>query len=372
MNNFNELKNKPEYLNKIIDNLQLLREHNYTLSQIEKDIILQNLREAYVIMLSIKTDDMPEEKYLVGKKIEASIPSEEKLMEKEKFVRVEIPEIPVPEMGNDIFALVEEPKPEIIPESKPEIIFEPEPEIIPEAKPEIILEPEPEIVPEAKPEFIPKPEPEIVPEPKPEFIPKPEPEIIPELKPEIVPEPIPVYAPEISFAPELEVIATPKQEVAKEPEPVPELSFSQQQPAPEFEEDDDIFQFLKEEPVSYIPKETHQEEIHKMTNIPPQPQKRSLNDLLTEKRDDNSLITKFQNAKITDLTKSISINDKFLFIKELFKNRGEEFSTAIQTLNNCQNIDEAFEYMGTLKKHYFWDSTSPAYLTFCDLIRRKF
>ena len=340
MNNFNELKNKPEYLNKIIDNLQLLREHNYTLSQIEKDIILQNLREAYVIMLSIKTDDMPEEKYLVGKKIEASIPSEEKLMEKEKFVRVEIPEIPVPEMGNDIFALVEEPKPEIIPESKPEIIFEPEPEIVPEAKPE--------------------------------FIPKPEPEIIPELKPEIVPEPIPVYAPEISFAPELEVIATPKQEVAKEPEPVPELSFSQQQPAPEFEEDDDIFQFLKEEPVSYIPKETHQEEIHKMTNIPPQPQKRSLNDLLTEKRDDNSLITKFQNAKITDLTKSISINDKFLFIKELFKNRGEEFSTAIQTLNNCQNIDEAFEYMGTLKKHYFWDSTSPAYLTFCDLIRRKF
>ena len=66
------------------------------------------------------------------------------------------------------------------------------------------------------------------------------------------------------------------------------------------------------------------------------------------------------------------MNDKFLFIRELFKNKGEEFSQAIQTLNNCHDIEEAFAGLEQMKKHYFWDTTSPAYLKFCDLIRRKF
>ena len=68
----------------------------------------------------------------------------------------------------------------------------------------------------------------------------------------------------------------------------------------------------------------------------------------------------------------MSINDKFLFIRELFKNKSEEFSRAIQTLNNCENIEEAFDIMEGLKKQYFWDSTSSAYLALCDLVRRKF
>jgi hypothetical protein len=80
----------------------------------------------------------------------------------------------------------------------------------------------------------------------------------------------------------------------------------------------------------------------------------------------------YQNAKISDLTKSISINDKFLFIRELFQNKGEEFSKAIHHLNNTRNIEEAFQYMEILKKQYLWDSTSSAYLSFCDLVRRKF
>ena len=104
--------------------------------------------------------------------------------------------------------------------------------------------------------------------------------------------------------------------------------------------------------------------------IPASIEKRSLNDLLTTQKED--LGSKFQQSKIEDLTKAISLNDKFVYIKELFQNRGEEFSKAIQTLNNCRTMNEAFAELEQLKNYYFWDSSQPAYLSLCELIRRKY
>ena len=80
----------------------------------------------------------------------------------------------------------------------------------------------------------------------------------------------------------------------------------------------------------------------------------------------------YQNAKVTDLTKAISINDKFTYIKELFNNKGEEFSAAITQLNQCRNMDEAFSTLEMLKQKHLWESTSNTYLSLCDLLRRKF
>ncbi|MCQ2291827.1 MAG: hypothetical protein MJZ39_01535, partial [Bacteroidales bacterium] len=105
---------------------------------------------------------------------------------------------------------------------------------------------------------------------------------------------------------------------------------------------------------------------------PTKPIQRSLNDLFTDNRVDNSIGAQFQKAKVSDLTKAISINEKFTFIKELFNNRGEEFSAAINTLNQCTSLDDAFNCLENYKKKFFWDSTSTAYLSLCDLLRRKF
>ncbi len=102
------------------------------------------------------------------------------------------------------------------------------------------------------------------------------------------------------------------------------------------------------------------------------PQQRSLNDLFNPKGDDRSLGAQYQNAKVTDLTKAISINDKFTYIKELFNNKGEEFSAAITQLNQCRNMDEAFSTLEMLKQKHLWESTSNTYLSLCDLLRRKF
>ncbi len=145
----------------------------------------------------------------------------------------------------------------------------------------------------------------------------------------------------------------------------------------------------KEEEQKRLAEEQHRKEEEAKRNTPsdeddllqfiPKPQtlkpgtsQRSLNDLFTEKDGDHSLGAQFQNAKVHDLTKAISINDKFTYIKELFNNKGEEFSAAITSLNQCRNMEEAFNCLEGLKQKYFWDSTSTTYLSLCDLLRRKF
>ena len=100
--------------------------------------------------------------------------------------------------------------------------------------------------------------------------------------------------------------------------------------------------------------------------------KRSLNDLFNERREDHSISSQYRHAKVGDLTKAISINDKFIYIKELFHNRGEDFSASIHRLNECKSMDEAFDCLEELKQKFFWDSKSDAYLSFCDLLRRKY
>lgn len=172
-----------------------------------------------------------------------------------------------------------------------------------------------------------------------------------------------------------EVKPTPAQPVQPKPQPKPEPK-PQPKPAPQPEpepvsDEDDLLQFIptsRPEPKK-VEKPVQQPAQHVAA---PSPNQRSLNDLFNAQKEDHSLGAQFQRAKVGDLTKAISINEKFTYIKELFNNKGEEFSAAIQKLNQCNTMEDAFNCLETLKKHYFWDSTSTAYLSLCDLLRRKF
>jgi hypothetical protein len=136
-------------------------------------------------------------------------------------------------------------------------------------------------------------------------------------------------------------------------------------------EEDDILQFIppKSAPTQPQPTPAPASKPEPIIQRPPQ---RSLNDLFNEKREDHSISSQYQRAKVGDLTKAISINDKFIYIKELFHNRGEDFSASIKLLNECKNMEEAFDCLEELKQKFFWDSKSDAYLSFCDLLRRKY
>lgn len=325
------MENKTELLSKIIENLQLIKDQKHPLSQIEKDIILQNIREAYTLLLSLKTVDTFQTLIVEDKE------------EKEETC------IPVPETIEDEIELEIKIEPELEPEPEPEVKAEPELELELEAESELEAEPEKESQTET---------------------------VLLEKEKEIAEKEVEVIAEKIEDDDNDELLEFTQQIAPKEKAAEPVES--------------EPTQYTFTEKITVTEETTHSENnnaeqtrqtITEEVQVsvfspglvdPAKQPKRSLNDLLNERREDNSLNTKFQNSKIEDLTKSISINDKFLFIRELFKNRGEEFSQAIQTFNNCNDIEEAFAHMDKLKKHYFWDSTSSAYLAFCDLIRRKF
>ncbi|MBP5612910.1 MAG: hypothetical protein J6X35_02035, partial [Bacteroidales bacterium] len=119
MNNFEQDAALRDELQQIVENLNFILENTKNISPIERDIILQHLRDAYLSVLKLRTENIIEP------------------------------------------AAVVEPEPLIKPE--PEPVVEPEPVIEPE--PEPVIEPEPFIEPE--PEPIVKLEPVFEPEPEP-------------------------------------------------------------------------------------------------------------------------------------------------------------------------------------------------------------
>src|SRR5690606_33801912 len=54
-----------------------------------------------------------------------------------------------------------------------------------------------------------------------------------------------------------------------------------------------------------------------------------------------------EQAKITDLKSAISLNDKLLFIKDLFNGYSLAYSEAIELLNRYDSLEEADEFLQT-------------------------
>lgn len=312
------MRNINDGLEQIIENLLFIKNNRTVFSQIEKDILLQNLRDAYLLISRTPSSDSIEDAESQEETKETA--AQEAVFEARPMVEMKANEEEDKVLETPIAATVIDEKP-----IETQIDFEPEPMYEPEV--ELISEPAPELISE----------------------------IVPEL----------ISEPEISIEKEAEAEAESEQE-EKEEMDTDILEFAKPKQEPVLEK---IAESPNQpQPVSVPVTQTLFEE--ELPQKPVKPQQRSLNDLFNEQKQD--LGDKFQQTKITDLTKAMSINDKFLFIRELFKNKSEEFSRAIHTLNGCENIEEAFDIMEGLKKQYFWDSTSSAYLALCDLVRRKF
>jgi len=81
---------------------------------------------------------------------------------------------------------------------------------------------------------------------------------------------------------------------------------------------------------------------------------------------------KLQENKVTDFRTSIGINEKFLFINELFDGNMRIYDEALQKLNASTTMAQADLLMLDLKIVYNWDSESPTVKKFVELVRRKF
>lgn len=87
--------------------------------------------------------------------------------------------------------------------------------------------------------------------------------------------------------------------------------------------------------------------------------------LSTGKKD---MATKLQNKPIGDLTKSIGINDKFMFTKELFNGNAELYARTITRLNDFSDMNDALFF---IQENFSWDAKNEAANQLIELVRRK-
>jgi hypothetical protein len=76
-------------------------------------------------------------------------------------------------------------------------------------------------------------------------------------------------------------------------------------------------------------------------------------------------------SKISDLKKAIGINEKFLFINELFEGSMQAYTETIEKLNNSSDITQAKQLLEPLHMKYNWNSSIVAYQKLMDLVERK-
>ena len=91
----------------------------------------------------------------------------------------------------------------------------------------------------------------------------------------------------------------------------------------------------------------------------------SLNDSIGETKSTESPIN---NGSITSLRAAIGLNDRFLFIREIFANNTDKYNTVIDKLDKLETIQQAVDYLKsnlTLQKN----ETS---MKFVDLLKRRF
>jgi hypothetical protein len=124
------------------------------------------------------------------------------------------------------------------------------------------------------------------------------------------------------------------------------------------------------DPLLEIPTLSHQQqvkEINEMAGF----SNESLNDRL--KQDRTELVEHLKHEPIKDLRKGIGINDRFVFISELFRGDEAMYERSIKTINSFNIFPEAEHWINReLVVKLGWDRDSELTKHFYHLVRRRF
>jgi len=99
--------------------------------------------------------------------------------------------------------------------------------------------------------------------------------------------------------------------------------------------------------------------------------KESLNDRL--KQDKTEVAHVLKESPIKDLRKGIGINDRFTFVRELFRGDEAFYERSIKTINSFHIFSEAEYWINReLKYKIGWDEEKETVKHFYQLVRRRF
>ncbi len=89
-------------------------------------------------------------------------------------------------------------------------------------------------------------------------------------------------------------------------------------------------------------------------------------------KEKSTIADKISRNTISDLRQVIGINEKFLFINELFSGDMTRYNKVIDDLNGMQNSEGARRYLIELKVASQWSDDMEAFIKLKELVERKF
>jgi hypothetical protein len=120
-----------------------------------------------------------------------------------------------------------------------------------------------------------------------------------------------------------------------------------------------------------IKEETNTTATKELNEILPTNNAASLNDL--HSKPVNEVSDLFEDAPIKDLKKAIGVNERFLYLNELFRGDEAMYERSIKTINAFQIYPEAeFWIRRELKLKLGWDDKYTTVKQFDQLVRRRF
>jgi len=124
------------------------------------------------------------------------------------------------------------------------------------------------------------------------------------------------------------------------------------------------------DPLAEIPTLSHQQEARELNDVIGI-NRASINDKL--KDDVLELAAALKEAPVRELKKAIGVNDRYVFINELFRGDEVMYERSIKTINNFRILPEAEYWMEReLKIKLGWDDSREITRHFYQLVRRRF
>ena len=94
---------------------------------------------------------------------------------------------------------------------------------------------------------------------------------------------------------------------------------------------------------------------------------------LIEEKIDAAHLNNLRQKPVEDLKRAIGLNEKFLYIRELFNNDHQDFAAVIDGLNDQTNMEGAENYLqNSVRSAMHWDSDNEHVLSFLSIVYRRF
>jgi hypothetical protein len=195
----------------------------------------------------------------------------------------------------------------------------------------------------------------------------------------IEPEPEVVVKPATEEIPEPETKETYEKPVIteKEPEEQQEIQHMEEEPAEpvEIPEEKEVVSHkeVREEPEMPDAQQdyTETEEDSKSTIDLFSSAEPTISDVYSE-QETVTVADKFNQETVNELREAIGINEKFLFINELFNGDMSKYNKAIDELDEMATYKGAETYLLELKVQHQWEEDSQALMKLTELVKRKF